>query len=70
MARLRRHASVDEGLPAMKITLADRDTPIGPMRIDTTPTGLCSVDFTERCNEPDDFPDSDLALLKAVGKKT
>ncbi len=32
----------------MKITLADLDTPIGPMRIAATPAGLCSVDFTER----------------------
>ena len=32
----------------MKITLADLETPIGPMRIAATPTGLCSVDFTER----------------------
>ncbi len=53
----------------MKITIADLDTPIGPMRIAATPTGLCSVDFTERCNESDAFPFSSLALLKAVGIK-
>ena len=50
MARLCRPALVDEGLPAMIITLADLETPLGPMRVAATATGLCAVDFLDRWN--------------------
>ena len=32
----------------MKITVADLETPIGPMRVAATEAGLCSVDFLDR----------------------
>ncbi len=53
----------------MKITLADLDTPIGPMRIAAHPSRALLSRFHRALQRSDKFPDNDLALLKAVGEK-